>query len=325
MRHVLFALPLIAGVAWSSAPPADAQPAASYPNKPLRFVVPFPPGGGTDLIARTIGQRLTELWGQAVVIDNRPGAGTNIGTELVAKSPPDGYTLLLASFGHGANISLYRNLPFHPLTSFEMVTLVVTSPNLLVVHPSVPARSVKELIALAKASPGKLNYASFGGGTSAHLAGELFKILAGVDLVHVPYKGSSPALAATIGGEVQLLFSTILSGLRQVEAGKLRGLAVTSARRLQALPNIPTVAETIPGFESGPWYGVMVAARTPRAIVEKLNQGIVAILRRPDVKETFTREGAEVHGSTPEELRSFVKAQIERWAKVVKEAKIRVD
>jgi len=297
----------------------------AYPHKPVRLVVPFPPGGGTDLLSRTIGDGLSKMWGERIVVDNRPGAGTNIGTEIVAKASPDGYTMLMASFGHGVNVNLYKNLPFDPLKSFEMITLVATAPNLLVVHPSLPIKTTKELIALAKAKPGQINFGSFGSGTSAHLAGELFNMMAGVKLVHVPYKGSGPALRAVVSNEVQVLFSTILSSLPFVKSGRLRAVAVTSSERLATLPAMPTVAETLPGFETGSWYGIMVPAGTPKAVVTKINQSVVELLHRPDIKAQFVARGAEIHGSAPGELRTFVEQQLERWAKVIKVARIKAN
>ncbi len=308
-----------------SAQGATAQSTATFPGRPVRFVVPFPPGGGTDLIARTIGQRLSEAWGQPVVTDNRPGAGTNIGTELVAKAPADGHTMLLASFAHGVNFALFRDPGYHPLESFEPVSLLAVSPNLLVVHPSVAVASVKELVAFARASPGKLNYASTGAGTSAHLAGELFKVMAGVDLTHVPYKGGGPALTALLAGEVQVLFPTVLAGLRHVEAGRLRGLAVTSAQRNKALPDVPTVAETIPGFECGPWYGVLVPARTPKTVVARMHRDIVATLRISEVQKRISQDGADVVGSNPAELRQHIGQEMRRWSRVVRDAKLKAD
>ena len=302
---------------------AVAQDVKSFPTKAARLIVPFPPGGGTDLLARAIGHGLAEKWGQQVIVDNRPGAATNIGTEFVARSAPDGYTMLMASVGHAANISLYKQLGYHPVKSFEMVTLVAVAPSLLVVTPSLPVKSVKELIVLAKVRPAELNYGSFGGGTSPHLAGELFNILAGIKTAHVPYKGSGPALTSVISGETQILFSTILSGLPFVESGRLRALAVASKNRLNVLPKLPTVAETIPGYEAGSWYGVMVPAGTPKAIVEKISRDAVALLQQPGVRQRFASEGAQIVASTPEELKTYLEAEISRWARVVKESGIR--
>jgi tripartite-type tricarboxylate transporter receptor subunit TctC len=230
--------------------------------------------------------------------------------------------MLMASVGHAANISLYKHLGYHPIKSFEMVTLVAIAPSLLVVTPTLPVNSVKDLVALAKARPTELNYGSFGRGTSSHLAGELFDILAGIKMTHVPYKGSSPALVSVMTGETQVLFSTILSGLPHVKTGRLKALAVASRKRLASLPKLPTVAETVPGFEAGSWYGVMVPAGTPRVIVEKINKDTVATLRQPQVKDRFTRQGAEIVASTPEELKTYLETEIARWARVVKEAKI---
>jgi tripartite-type tricarboxylate transporter receptor subunit TctC len=304
---------------------AVAQDAKSYPSKPARLVVPFPPGGGTDLLARMVARRLSERWGQQVVVDNRPGAATNIGTEFVARSAPDGYTMLMASVGHAANVSLYKQLGYHPVKSFEMVTLVAVAPSLLVVTPTLPVKSVKELVELARRRPAALNYGSFGSGTSPHLAGELFNILAGIKTTHVAYKGSGPALTSAMSGETQVLFSTILSGLPLVESGRLRALAVAAKKRLDALPKLPTVAETVPGFEAGSWYGLMVPAGTPRAIVEKISKDAIAILQQADVKQKFASEGAEIIGSTPEELKSYLEVEIARWARVVKESGIRTE
>lgn len=310
-------------ISFFAASAALAQDVKSYPNRPSRLIVPFPPGGGTDILARLVAQRLSERWGQQVIVDNRPGAATNIGTELVARAAPDGYTMLMASVGHGANISLYKNLPYHPIKSFEMVTLVAVSPSLLVVNPTLPVKTVTELIDLARQRPGQLNYGSFGSGTSPHLAAELFDILASAKMNHVPYKGSSPALTSVISGETQVLFATILSALPHVDAGRLRALGVASKQRLRALPKIPAIAEAVPGYECGSWYGVLVPAGTPHAIVDKINKGAVEVLQQPEVKQKFASEGAEIVGSTPEELKTFVEAEIARWARVVKEAGIR--
>jgi len=304
-----------------SAPHAAAA-AEPYPARPVRFVVAFPPGGGTDIIARSIAQKLGERLGQQVLIDNRPGAGGNIGTDLVAKSSPDGYTLLMGSAGPLAiNASLFARMPFDPIKDLAPVTLAASTPNVLVVHPSLPAATVRELIALAKARPGEINFASSGHGTPAHLAGELFNSMAGVKLIHVPYKGAAPALADLLGGQVQLMFSTMPPALPHVRDGKLRALAVTSLKRSPAAPDLPTVDEiALPGFEANTWHGVVVPAGTPAAIVARLNREIVAILHLPDVVERLSGQGAEALGSTPEEFAAYIKSESVKWAKVVRDS-----
>ena len=304
-----------------SAPHAAAA-AEPYPARPVRFVVAFPPGGGTDIIARSIAQKLGERLGQQVLVDNRPGAGGNIGTDLVAKSSPDGYTLLMGSAGPLAiNASLFARMPFDPIKDLAPVTLAASTPNVLVVHPSLPAATVRELIALAKARPGEINFASSGHGTPAHLAGELFNSMAGVKLIHVPYKGAAPALADLLGGQVQLMFSTMPPALPHVKDGKLRALAVTSLKRSPAAPDLPTVDEiALPGFEANTWHGVVVPAGTPGAIVARLNREIVAILHLPDVVERLSGQGAEALGSTPEEFAAYIKSESVKWAKVVRDS-----
>ena len=299
-----------------------AAAAEAYPAKPVRFVVAFPPGGGTDIIARSIAQKLAERIAQQVVVDNRPGAGGNIGTDMVAKSAPDGYTLLMGSAGPLAiNASLFGKMPFNPIKDLAPVTLAASTPNLLVVHPSLRVASVKELIALAKARPGEIDFASSGHGTPAHLAGELFNSMAGVKMVHVPYKGAAPALADLLGGQVQLMFSTMPPALPHVKDGKLRALAVTSAKRSPAAPELPTVGEiALRGFEANTWHGVVVPAGTPGAIVARLNREIVAILHLPDVVERFSSQGAEALGSTPEEFAAYIKSETLKWAKVVRDS-----
>ena len=309
---------LVASLALGLAP-ADAH-AQTYPSKPIRMIVPFTPGGTTDILARTVGQKMTEDWGQPVVIENRPGAGGNIGSELVAKAPPDGYTLLMGTIStHAINPSLYKRLPFDPARDFAPVSRVGTLPNILIVHPSVPVKSVKELIELARSKPGDLNFASSGVGTSLHLSGELFNTMAGVKLVHVPYKGSSPALADLLGGQVKIMFDNLPSALPHVKAGKLKPLAVTSTKRAAVLPEVPTVTESgLPGFEVTSWFAVFAPAKTPKDIVAKLNGEIVKILNSGDVKEKLTQIGVDPAPTTPEELAAFAKAETEKWGKVVK-------
>ncbi len=299
-----------------------AAAADAYPAKPIRFVVAFPPGGGTDIIARAIAQKLSGRLAQQVVVDNRPGAGGNIGTDIVAKAAPDGYTMLMGSAGPLAiNASLFAKMPFDPVRDLAPVTLAASTPNVLVVHPSLKAATVKELIALARARPGEINFASSGHGTPAHLAGELFNSMAGVKLVHVPYKGASPALADLLGGQVHLMFSTMPPALPHVKDGKLRALAVTSAKRSPATPELPTVAEAaLPGFEANTWHGVVLPAGAPVAIIARLNREIVAILHLPEVVERLSGQGAEPVGSTPEEFAAYIRSETVKWAKVVHES-----
>jgi len=301
---------------------AGAEAADTYPSKPIRFVVAFPPGGGTDLVARTIAPRLAERLAQQVVVDNRPGAGGNLGTEIVAKSAPDGYTMLMGSVGPLAiNASLFARMPFDPLKDLAPVTLAASTPNMLVIHPSLPAATVHELIALARARPGAINFASSGQGTPAQLAGELFNSMAGVKMVHVPYKGAAPALADLLGGQVQVMFSTMPPALPHVAAGRLRALAVASLKRSPAAPELPTVDEAaLPGFEATTWHGVMVPAGTPEALVVKLNRDIVAVLRTPDVIERLSSQGAETIGSTPQAFAAYIKTETAKWAKVIRES-----
>jgi len=302
--------------------PHAAAAADAYPARPIRFVVAFPPGGGTDIIARSIAQKLAERLAQQVVVDNRPGAGGNIGTDIVAKSAPDGYTMLMGSAGPLAiNASLFASMPFDPVRDLAPVTLAASTPNVLVVHPSLRAATVKELIALARTRPGEINFASSGHGTPAHLAGELFNSMAGVKLVHVPYKGAAPALADLLGGQVQLMFSTMPPALPHVKDGKLRALAVTSLKRSRATPDLPTVDEAaLPGFEANTWHGVVLPAGTPPAIIARLNREIVAILHLHEVVERLSSQGAEPVGSTPEEFAAYIRSETVKWAKVVRES-----
>jgi tripartite-type tricarboxylate transporter receptor subunit TctC len=306
---------------------AGALAAEPYPSKPIKLIVPFPAGGTTDLVARTVGQEMTKTWGQQVVVENRPGAGGNIGSEAAAKSPADGYTLLMGTVGtHGINPSLYKKLPYDAVKDFAPITLATSGPNILVVHPSLPAKSVKELIAYAKANPGKLNFASSGNGTSIHLCGELFKTKTGVQMTHVPYKGSAPALTDLIGGQVQLMFDNMPSAWPHVKTGKLRALAVTTAKRSQTAPDLPTIAESgVPGFDATSWFGLLAPAGTPKEIVTKLNKEAVRILKMPEVKERLLAQGAEPVGNSPEQFAAHIKAEIEKWRKVVEASGAQVD
>jgi tripartite-type tricarboxylate transporter receptor subunit TctC len=315
------ALACAALVVAAAAVPADAaEPAAAFPSKPVRLVVPFTPGGSTDILARAVGQKLSESWGQPVVVDNRPGAGGIIGMEAVAKAAPDGYTLVMGHVGTlAANPALYKTLPYDPVKDFAPVTLIARVPNVLVVGPAVPSKSVAELVALAKAKPGKLDYGSGGNGSAAHLATEYFKLKAGVDLQHIPYKGTAPALQDLLGGQIALMITGLPPVLPHVKAGKLRILGVASAQRLKQFPEIPTIAESgVPGYEATQWYGVLVPAATPRDIVAKLNRELVKALRDPAVAEKLALEGADPVGDTPAEFAAFIASEIDLWGKVIR-------
>jgi tripartite-type tricarboxylate transporter receptor subunit TctC len=301
--------------------------AQAFPNKPIRIVVPFPAGGTTDVLARAAAQKLTDTLGQPALVDNRPGAGGNIGAELVAKSPPDGYTLLMGTVGtHAINPALYPKLPYDHVRDFAPVILVAGVPNVLVVNPSLPVNSVQELVAYAKANPGKLNFASSGSGTSIHLSGELFKTAAGLSMTHVPYKGSSPALMDLIGGQVQLMFDNLPSALPQIKAGKLKALGVTSRERAPALPDVPTIAESgFPGFEASSWFGLLAPAGTPQPVIAKLNVEVAKWLASPEAKEKLLAQGANAAGGTPEDFAKHIAAETAKWQKVVKESGAKVD
>ena len=327
IRHAMRAMAAVAIVAALAVAGGALAQAPSYPSKPIRLVVPFPPGGTTDILAREVAQKLTDAWGQSVVVDNRPGAGGNIGAELVAKAAPDGYTLLMGTVGtHAINSSLYAKLPYDHVKDFAPVILVADVPNVLVVNPALPVNSVAELIAYAKSNPGKLNFASSGNGTSIHLSGELLKTMAGVQMVHVPYKGSAPALTDLVGGQVQLMFDNLPSSLPQIKAGKLRAIAVTSATRAAALPDVPTVAEAgLPGFEATSWFGVLAPAGTPQAIVAKLNVEIARWLATPEAQERLRGQGANAAGGSPEDFAKHIAAETAKWAKVVKESGAKID
>lgn len=299
--------------------------AQDFPQKPIRFVVPFPPGGATDGLARILGEKMSEAWKQQVIIDNRGGAGGNIAADIAAKAPADGHTIIIVGLSHAANLSLYSKLSYHPVKDFAPVSQVVAIHTFLVVHPSVPVKSVKELVALARSQPGKLNYASGGNGSSPHMAMELFKSLAKVDLVHVPYRGTQSVIGI-LQGETALLFENLISVGAHVKAGKLKVLAVGSSRRSSAMPDVPTVAEAgVPGYDMVLWFGVLAPAGTPKPVVATLHRAIVNTLKLPDVKARLAAQGADPVGSTPDEFDAFIKAEIAKWAKVVKAAKLKVD
>ena len=298
--------------------------AAQYPTKPIRLVVPYPPGGPTDFVGRAVGAKLTELMGQTVVVDNRPGAGTVIGSELIARAAPDGYNLL---FGTGGGTFLtpliLPKVPYDPQKDFAPVAMLVMSPQVLVVHPSTGANSVKELIAVAKARAGQLNYSSVGTGTSPHLGGELFKSLAGVDIVHVPYKGTAPGMTDLIAGRVQLAFSSIPTVLTHVQAGRLRMLGTGGLKRSVALPDIPPIADTLPGFELVTWYAVFAPTGTPVAIINRLNTEIGKVLKDPDTQKRFGDQGLEPVVMTPQELKRYTENDVVRWTRLIKAANIK--
>lgn len=304
-----------------------AQPAfcQDYPHRPIRMIVPFPPTAGSDVIARLVGLTLSERLGQNVVVDNRAGASGTIGADIAAKSPPDGYTLLTISTSHTVNVSLYKKLPYDMLRDFAPITLVASTANIFSVNLSVPATTVKELIALARAKPAQLHFASSGTGSSSHLAGELFKLLTGVDIVHVPYKGSGPALIALLGGQVQLAFFSIPSTLPQVKSGKLRALAVGSVKRSQIMPELPTLAEAgVPEYDAETWYGVLAPAKTPRAIVNRLNSAIRQGLQTGDMRERLVSQGAEPLSNTPDEFAAHLKSEIAKYAALVKRMGVQI-
>lgn len=302
---------------------ATAAHSQTYPAKPIRWIVPFPPGGSTDILARVVGQKLTEAWGQLVVIDNRGGAGGTVGAAEAAKAAPDGHTLLMGAIHHTIASSVYPKLSYDFVKDFAPITVVANVPNVLVVNPSVPANNARELITYAKANPGKLTYGSAGVGTAHHLIGEQFNLLAGVNILHVPYKGSAPAIAELIGGQIQIMYDTVASALPHIKAGKLRALAVATAKRSSALPEVPTLSEAaLPGFEVTTWFGALAPAKTPREIVGKLNKEMVAILKMPDVGKRLADVGAEPVGNTPEQMAAQIGRETEAFGKIVRQAKI---
>ena len=301
--------------------------AQAYPTKPVTIIVPFAAGGTTDILARIIGQALTAELGQSVVVDNRAGAGGNIGGQAAAKAAPDGHTLFMGTVGtHAINASLYKKMPFDPVKDFAPLTRVANVPNLLVANPAQPYKSVKDLIAYAKANPGKVNFGSSGNGSSIHLSGELFKSLAKVDMQHVPYKGSAPAVTDLLGNQIGIMFDNMPSAIQHVRSGKLVPLAVTTAKRSPELPSVPTIAEAgVPGYEATSWFGMFAPAGTPVPVLAKLNAAIVKVLAQPDVKKKINEQGAEVYSETPEQFAAFIQAESVKWGKVVKESGASLD
>ncbi len=303
--------------------PASAQ---SYPTKAIRIVVPFPAGGTSDILARAIGQKLTDEWKQAVIVDNRPGAGANIGAEVVVKSPPDGYTLLLASTIHTINPSLYSKLAYDPVRDFTPITLIATTSQVLAVHPSLPGGRVEELIAYAQKRPGQLNYSSAGNGSQPHLTAELFKKRTGIDIVHVPYKGAPPAMTDLLAGHVALTFATAPSAVPHVKSGKLRALAVSTAKRISALPELPTISEAgVPGFEAGGANGLVGPAGMMAAVVDRLNTAVIKIVNEPAMSKFLSDQGAEPSTTTPAEYAAYIKSEVAKWAQAVKDSGARID
>ncbi len=314
----------IAGLALAAL--AGAAASQDYPHKTIRMIVPFAAGGPTDVIARTIAQKLTESWGQPVVIDNRGGAGGNLGTDIAAKAAPDGYTVVMVIVGHAINASLYSKLPYDPVKDFAPVSPTGAATIVLVAHPSLQAKTVKELTALGKSKPGKINWGSPGTGTPHHLAGEMFKTLTGIDMVHIPYKGAAPAIVDVLGGQVSLAFVSLPAALPHIRAGKLTALGTSGPQRSAVAPDVPTIAEAgFPGYELENWYGLLAPAGTPRTVVTKLNGEIVKILQAPDVKERLNSQGFEIRTSTPEQFAAYLKSEIVKWAKIVKDSGAKVD
>ena len=299
--------------------------ALDYPNKPIKWIVPYTPAGTTDILARIIGAYLSEKLGQQVIIENRPGGGNNLGTEAVVRAPADGYTLLLVNPAHGINATLYPKLTFNVLRDIAPVAGIIRVPNVMTVNPNVPAKTVAEFIAYAKANPGKINWATSGNGTSVHLSGELFKAMAGIELTHVPYRGSAPAITDLLGGTVQVIFDNMPSILPHIQGGKLRALAVTTAKRSEALPDVPTVAETIPGYEASAWFGMGAPKGTPPEVIAILNKAVNEALADPKIKARLADLGGQQQlGGTPEDFGKVMAAETEKWAKVIKQAKVQL-
>lgn len=312
----------IAALCTAIAGAVNAQ--APYPTRAVRMIVPSSAGGGTDIIARVVAPKLTERLGQQIVIENRPGAGTMIGGEVVAKAPPDGYTLLMGVSTLATNPVIYRKVPYNALTDFAPITRTLSAPNLLVVHPSIPVKTVKELIWFAQARPGELNFASAGAGTGPHLCMELFLSMAGLKMVHIPYKGSAPAMIDLLAGQVATMTATMLTGLPHARTGRLRALGVTGVSRNAAAPEVPTIAEAgVPGYEAVQWYGLLAPAQTPKDIIIRLNREMTAILQLPDVRDRFAADGGDASPTSPEEFARYIRSETEKWARVAKTAGIK--
>lgn len=307
------------GTAFAAQPALAAE--APYPTKPIRVIVGFPPLGAADIFARMVGQKLADIWGQPVVVDNRPGAGSTIGSEIAANATPDGHTLMVVSASYATSAGLYRKLKYHPINSFAPITMIASNANALLAHPSVQAKSAKELIAIAKASPGKLTMGSAGTGSITHLAGELFANMAAIKVTHVPYKGGGPNLIALLSGEIQITVASVPASLGHVKAGRVKALGLTSVKRTAVLPGVPTIAESgVPGYEAKNWYGILAPAGVPKSIVAKLNRQINEILRAPDIAGAIAKQGADIEGGTPEEFRKYLQSEIAKWTKVIQAA-----
>jgi tripartite-type tricarboxylate transporter receptor subunit TctC len=320
MRLMLAVLGALCALA---APPVAAQP---YPGKPIRYIVPFPPAGATDILARWVAEKITPALGQSVVVENRPGAAGGVGTEVVAKSPPDGYTILMATAAQAISETLYAKQPFSFARDFAAVALIARVPNVMEVHPSVPARTVKEFIALAKAQPGQINFASSGSGTSIHMSGELFKMLTGVKIVHIPYKGSAQALTDLMAGQVSVMWDNLPASMPYIKAGRLRAIAITTATRYPGLPDLPTVAESgVPGYEASAWFGIVAPAAMPREAIQRLNAEVNRAVVLADMKERFAQQGATPAPGTPEQFGALIRSEIAKWGKVVKASGAKVE
>lgn len=315
----------VTAITFATATPAIAQDAANYPNRPIRLIVPFAPGGGLDISARLIGHKLTETWRQNVVVDSRPGAATIVGTEIASKAAADGYTVLMITTTFAINPGLYAKLPYDPGKDFAPVTQLNSQPNVVVVAPAFAGKSVKDLMALAKAKPGELTFATPGAGSAPHLSAEMFQRAAGVSMIHVPYKGIPAAVTDVIGGRVTMLFTTTISAAPHVNAGKLRAIAITSAKRQPSMPDVPTVGETLPGYRAEAFQGMVVPAGTPQPVVNKLSAEAARIVKLPDVAQRFQLDGAEGVGSTPAEFAAFLKGEMQKWSKVIKDSGVKAE